>query len=395
MKSVVLICLVLGGAPEVEVTAIDGKTSVGSLVELNGERLTLQSAAGPVSLEVKQTAGFAARNPVAGSRGGIPVEVALADGSVLAAQDFRCEQASAHITLREGEVVSVTREHLAAVRLQPFAEGQAADWDRIRQTEATGDLLVVSQNGGTDFHRGVVGDVTDERVQFTMDGESFPVKRSKVLGLVFYHAAGAARPKTIAQITDASGSRWAVATLALNGQLSWTTPSGISQSRDLAQIARLDFARQGITYLGDLPPESTEWTPFFGPSAVPEGRVRLYSPRTDQNLDAQPLVLGGKQYSRGVAIHSRTLLVYRLPDRFQRFQATAGVDDSVRPRGNLRLVIQGDDRVLLDTAITGADAPVPIDLDIAGVRRISVLADFGEGMDVADHLVLGDARLVQ
>lgn len=396
MGSLILMCAFITGATEVEINTIDGRSLSGTLQEFDAHHLKLQTSDGPVSLEAKQLASFVPRDHAPAAPQPAPLIVTVADGSRLAAHDFLCDADNARITLPDGEMVSVAREHLADVRLQPLVESQAADWERIRSTDTTGDLLVVGQRGGLDYHRGVVAEVTGERVQFSLEGETLPVKRVKVFGIVFYQTAGSAAPKVLAHITDISGSRWAVQTVSLEaGELAWTTPSGVSLKRDLEKIVRLEFSQEGVAYLSDLQPESIEWTPYFGTSADPAGRERLYAPRVNQNLQSQPLSLGGQQYARGIAIHSRTLLVYRLPDRFQRFQATAGVDDFVRPRGNLRLVIRGDDRVLLDTTITGADAPIPVDLDISGARRVSILADFGDGLDVADHLVLADARFVR
>jgi hypothetical protein len=60
----------------------------------------------------------------------------------------------------------------------------------------------------------------------------------------------------------------------------------------------------------------------------------------------------------------------------------------------VRLVIEGDDRVLLDQALGANDAPIPIDLDIAGVARLRILVDYGDELDVADHLNLCEMRLM-
>ena len=75
---------------------------------------------------------------------------------------------------------------------------------------------------------------------------------------------------------------------------------------------------------------------------------QFYAPRFDRNFDGGPLQLGGTPYRKGLALHGRTELVYRLPDRFSRFRAVAGIDDAVRPGGKVRLVVRGDDKVLLD-----------------------------------------------
>jgi hypothetical protein len=88
-------------------------------------------------------------------------------------------------------------------------------------------------------------------------------------------------------------------------------------------------------------------------------------------------------------------LVYRLPAGFQRFKTLVGIDDAVRPRGHVRLVIRADDRVLEELTVTGVDKAIPLDLDISGAGRLAILVDFGDDLDVADHLDLCEARIVK
>jgi hypothetical protein len=75
--------------------------------------------------------------------------------------------------------------------------------------------------------------------------------------------------------------------------------------------------------------------------------------------------------------------------------ATAGIDDGVEGRGHVRLTIAADGRTLFDGPVAGGDPPLPLDLDLAGATRLSILVDYGEGFDVSDHLDLGNARLVR
>jgi hypothetical protein len=75
--------------------------------------------------------------------------------------------------------------------------------------------------------------------------------------------------------------------------------------------------------------------------------------------------------------------------------AVVGIDDRVRPGGNVRLVIRGDGRVLFDEAIRGTDEPRQLDVNLAQVKRLQILVDYGEDLDVGDHLNLCDARVVK
>ena len=134
---------------------------------------------------------------------------------------------------------------------------------------------------------------------------------------------------------------------------------------------KIDFSQGKIVYLSDLKAESVEWTPFIAAGKPLASWSEFFRPRNDQSLRSGPLEVGGKVYKKGLALHSRTTMVYRLPGQFQRFKAIAGIDDRFRPRGNVRLVIRGDDRVLVKLTVAGTDEqPQPIDLDLSGVRRL-------------------------
>jgi hypothetical protein len=62
-------------------------------------------------------------------------------------------------------------------------------------------------------------------------------------------------------------------------------------------------------------------------------------------------------------------------------------------RGHVRLIVRGDGRILFDAALSGRDPPQPLQINIEGVRRLTILVDYGEDLDVADHLDLANARI--
>ncbi len=110
--------------------------------------------------------------------------------------------------------------------------------------------------------------------------------------------------------------------------------------------------------MSDLVPESVVRVPFVGAERALTQAARLfYSPRFNRPSESQELSLLGKSYAKGLAIQSRTELVFRLPGKFRSFRALAGIDDAVRPDGNVKLQIFGDDRPLFDAQITGQRSP--------------------------------------
>ena len=70
---------------------------------------------------------------------------------------------------------------LAAVRFQPLDGALATQWDEIRDLKLANDVLVVLKTDGKslDYVEGVMGDVSDDKVEFKLDGEANRVDRAK------------------------------------------------------------------------------------------------------------------------------------------------------------------------------------------------------------------------
>jgi hypothetical protein len=393
MHHILLSLLLTAATPPFDVQTLDGQTLVGPLVEMTAERLTIDAAGGRKSLEMERLVSISSRQrpatapPVAG------LVVELTDGSIIQTQQYVAQAARARISLIGGQVLETSTGIVRTVQLQPPSPALAAEWARLLGVNADSDLLVVRKNDNLDYHKGVLHDVTEDAVRFELDGEVLPVKRSKVYGIAYRHGIPQNRPTTICRITDAAGSQWPVRSLSLAEKLQWTTPAGLDVAQVMDKIVQIDFSSGKIVYLSDLKPESVRWTPYFGPGKPPAAVEQFFAPRYDRGFDGGPLLLSGRQYHKGLALHSRTELMYRLPGPFSRFRAVAGIDDAVRPSGKARLIVRGNDNVLLDAVIAGSEAPREIDFSLAGVRRLTVVVDFADSLSTGNDLLLCNPRL--
>ena len=395
MWTLILTGMLLTTTPEVEVQTLAGRTVAGALVQVDEKQITVRTADGRRSLPVAELMSLAPTAPPRASGEDRDAWVELVDDSWIVGREYTVQGDRARLVRPGGDLEIPTRD-IRSVRFQAEDDAVATEWRRILDDDVDGDLLVARKADSLNYHRGVLGDVTDARVKFSLGGDVLPVKRSKVFGLIYYHPAGRELPATVCTLTDATGSRWSVHSLRLTGtDLQATTSSGLSVTLPLETIVRVDFSRGKIVYLADLDPDSVQWTPYFGTAEELPARATLHAPRRDRSVDGRPLQLGGKTYDKGLAVHSRTVLEYRLPDAFRRFIAVVGIDDHVRPSGSVQLAIHGDDRILFETTLAGTDPPQPIDLNLDGVRRLTILVDFGENLDLADHLDLCEARLVK
>jgi hypothetical protein len=381
--------------PQFEAHTLDGQTLTGPLAELSADRATLLTAGGRVSLGTDKLLEVSQKGEVRpGLRSAAPVVVELEDGSVIAANQYTVQGSQAKITLSGGETVEAPTSAVRTVQFQP-SPALEPEWSRLAEAKADSDLLIVRTEGTLDAHKGVLHDVTNDAVRFDLDGEILPVRRSKVYGLAYRHRVAAEMPAAICRITDAAGSQWSVRSLALADKLQWGTPAGLTVTQPLENVIQIDFSGGKLVYLSDLKPESAVWTPFFAAETPLPAVKRFYAPRFDRGFDSAGLRLAGVDYPKGLALHARTEIVYRLPTGFRRFVATVGIDDAARPGGKVRLVVRGDDKVLWEGEIAGDQSPKTVEAAVAGVRRLSVQVDFAGGLTAGDRLLLCNARIVK
>jgi hypothetical protein len=189
--------------------------------------------------------------------------------------------------------------------------------------------------------------------------------------------------------------------------LELTTATGEKLTWPLADVSLADFSAGKLMYLSDIEPASTRCSPFIALPPSASLASEYGQPRRDKSAFGGPpsLVMREgetavarsaiKTFPKGLALRSRTEITYRLPSGFQRFIAIAGIEPATTTAGNVRLSIFGDDRALLETEVTGDQPPRPIQLNIANVKRLKILVDFGQNLDTGDWLNLCDARIAK
>ncbi|HEY5312749.1 MAG TPA: NPCBM/NEW2 domain-containing protein [Pirellulales bacterium] len=384
-----LILAALAAPPEFTAQLSDGPQVTGTLVELSANRTVLETAAG--RRDLGQIIELRRQQPVTAKR--LPLHVDLWDGSSLAATSYRTEGKQALVTLADGSQFSFGQNLVASVRFHDQSADVARQWTEILRAGRTDDVLVVRKQDSLDALTGVIGDVGAEKVPFTLGDETIQVKLAKVEGLVYARPADAQPLQpAFCTLSDASGTRLAAHQVVIDDDRARvTSPSGLKLDMPLD---RLEQVRFNVQYLSDLAPERIVYTPLLGSSQATKADRAFFAPRLNRGLEPGSLRLGDRSYAKGLTMYSRSEVVFRLPGAFGRLVALAGIDDAVRPGGNVRLSIYGDNRLLVEEVLTGRDPPRKLDVDIRGVARLKIVADFN-GDEVADHLDLCEARILE
>jgi hypothetical protein len=395
LPTILLLAALPCATPAFDASTTDGRTLSGVPVELSAQRLVLSGGHGRTSVGTARLLTVVSQKDPRRPPQPFRVVVELIDGSTIVGEQYLAGDNQAQIGLAGQQRLKVPLGAVRSVQFEREAESLDGDWARLTGGKADSDLLVIHTQDALDSNRGVLHEVTESAVRFDVDGEMIAVKRARVYGFVYRHSAAAEPPPAVCAITDAAGSKWAAQKLSLSDKLQWTTCTGVDVSEPLEDIAEIDFSAGKVVYLSDLEPSSSAWAPFFaGEKPLPEA-ARFYAPRRDRGFESRTLLLGGKPYRKGMVLSCRTELTYRLPEASRRFDAVVGIDDAVRPDGRVRLVIRGDQRVLFDAAVSGTESPRDVQLDLAGIRRLTVVADFSGSLQAGSRLVLGNARVTK
>jgi hypothetical protein len=404
-----ILAVALAVAPgEAVFTTLDGQSVAGVVTAWDGKQITIIAAEGERQLSTESLLDASWSREATPSS--VDRSVELIDGSRLAYDSFTIDKRTATFRLPFAkQSVKIPTQRIRRIELLPPSEALGKALADIDQKQPAGDSLVIVKRDAAamDYLSGVVGDVTAEQADFEWDGEQVPVKISKIAAIVFYHAKPLDMPEALCSASLIDGSTVVVRQTALDGkQLKLRTSSGVDLRVSLEQLARIDFSTGKISYLSDLKPSSVRWIPRV---AIPKEASTIADygmPRNNVSFSGSPLSLmwdddplpsrrDVRTYPRGIAVRSRSELVYRIPEGMSRFLLTAGIDPATAAQGHVTLEIRGDDQVLWEGTIDGREPPVEIDVELGAARRLQLVVDYGENLDYGDRLHLIEARFTK
>jgi len=172
----------------------------------------------------------------------------------------------------------------------------------------------------------------------------------------------------------------------------------------IAQVVEIGFLGGKARYLSDLAPVRTKegFPPSF--STPP------FTYQMDASVLAGPLRMQGREYRKGIGVHSYSLLEFELPPGYKKLQATLGLDESARPTGSVVTGTEAfvifrvrlDGKLLLEQPQGWRDPPFALDVPIEGGKVLALEVDCGKADDAVsifnyslDRADWAEARLVK
>ncbi len=328
---------------------------------------------------------------------GVPggVEVRTVHGSRLYGTLVESKQKTLAISLAaKTEPVQLDAPSVLGVRFAREGAGsQALAPDRFAQECTQPDkrvndkLFVITENGIVPLD-GVVTRITPEKTFFTWDKRDRSIETAKLAAVVFASArANVEAPTGAATVRLVAGSAFKggkIVSLGAGGVV-FEIP-GASVTLPTAVIASIELASENVVYLSEMKPASVKEIPFFN---------HVWKHRRDETVGGNAITLDGIGYARGIGCHTKTVLSYQLDGEYSKFAAVVGIDDEARPRGSVQFIVEADGKQIYSQKLTGDNKSAPVLLDIAGVKKLTLTADFAEDASVGDHADWADARVMK
>jgi len=392
----------LGSLPclaDVHLTRIDGAEFTGELRAVH-PAVVLTTAEGDVRVEwadvLRLKFAVAEQHSTTAASGGM--RFVLADGSSFAGRlrGDRDERLAVEApvgllsfpatALRA--IVASSPTPAALERIEPLAAAwnlpNAATRSTTESAAESQDAVVLVREERVAVLRGRAQRVTGDLVQFRWNDRDIdlPWPRIQALFLTTERTAAECLVQTddgdryAGHVQGGTGDSLTIATAAL-GELTFAWE----------RLERIDCRGNRIVFLSDVEPERYDFEPFL------EQRWDFVRDRT---FSGRPIRLGGRTFDKGLCMHSRARLRYRIEPGFVQFAAAAGVLDEMGERGDVDLRVFGDDRLLWEaTGVHGGEAPRSVLIDLAGVTTLTLEADFGGDLDLSDQACWAFARLIR
>jgi hypothetical protein len=383
-----VLCAQKPASPEFTATLIDGEPFSGRLAKIdapwrislvNSERKTF-GGIDLVSVRRKEHGPLA---PVSGS------QVLLANGDRIRATAHHSTQEVLRVNSELLGDLEIPLERVQGLVINALAEPAVREklLTSIMSGQRKQDVIVLAN---ADELKGTFLGLDDGAIRLDGAQGEVEIKRTGVRAIALSsELISFPAPKDLyAKIFLADGSELAM----LDGRLDGANFRGRAAfnrevSVPLEQLIAIEFRNGRLTYLSDLEPSEFRHTPYLA--------VR-YKYERDRSVLGNVLTLRGQVFRKGLGMHSRSELSYKLNGQYRRFEAVVGIDDETDGQGSAVFRVLIDGRPAWESqSLTGQLAAQRIQLDVARTQKLTLVVDFGELGDVQDHADWAEARLIR
>lgn len=295
-------------------------------------------------------------------------------GVIWEGDTVRLETATGAVSLPVGRVQTIDWPRAE----RPAANDAEPVWRQSLPEELESDVVVVAKGDETQCVPCAILSIAADTVRVMLDGETIPVKRDRVLGLEWLRepaTAGGIIVEVAGGILPASRVEWSPTGLVIDDVV--RLPA--------AALRSIDYAAARTTRLAGLTPERLDVEPFFGSLAEIDELATAFRPRVMPGDDGS--------LRQDLLMRARTVAVWRVPPGSRSFTTTISRGAAVGP-GPLVTIAVDEQEVfrgsIEDETTPGGAGSGPIEVPLAGARRLSITVDYGQAGPVGNAVILQD-----
>ncbi|NLW49384.1 MAG: hypothetical protein GXY85_00890 [Candidatus Brocadiaceae bacterium] len=303
-----------------------------------------------------------------------PLTVWTAGGHRLAVRRVRTEPApGGALTLlgygwrAEGMPLGSLRGLATRAALQAPAEDRRAFEAAMADPPTGHDLLRAERGPHGQVLACTVEALGEDGVELTIGGGRRRSLGWDAVGWIVLGPVGDRAPAPVHRVLLADGTAVPLDAFELRGGRLSGLGAGARWTIEAARLARVRVASERHRCLSDLQPARVATTPLLDV---------VWPPRFDASVAGPPLRMGGEAFSTGIGMHVRTEMEFAPDGDYTHLCALVGVDDAAGASGAVVFRVEADGRaVFRSDALHGGDAPIAVTADIAGARRVTLIAE--------------------
>jgi hypothetical protein len=395
IRYLLLVPLLAVPAYAADVQTLSGKKLSGDLVGLDKQTLVLKSADGEIRHPIADVL-LIGLNSADQPPTGVFHDLELTDGSILHCTKLEFKAKLLDVTIAPETALSVPYTKIATLCKDAHDPKNKVEFQQFAAKRGKYDMVAIRSEGRLNALEGTLGDGVPpgDGIEFTIAGteQKATPRLAKIAGLVFITKPEVSAPPAICKIVDVARNALVAANVVWNeNEITITTVSGLKISySSAARLARLDFSQGKLVYLSDLDPARAE-TNLSTEDNGNYGQFVRY--RRDRNLENGPLRIDGAAYSKGLALHAGTTLVFELGGEYATLRTVLGVDESVQTESRVEIIIEGNGRELYRGTIGRRDGAKPLTLDVKGMQQLRIDVRSTGLLDLGGEVSLADAKV--
>jgi hypothetical protein len=370
--------------PQDLIEQFDGKIIRGTLTQIGPEG-QLQGTGIPANVQLNDVAKL--RLSGRETSPPAPVLVQLVNGSQIRGERVRLEDE----TLELRTIFGPQQIPLKLLRGVVWKSTPGVE-QLLRQPETVSDSAVVQTEEGERTIQGMIEGISGDQLSIQFQNQSRKIALNRLNAIVMADLGWELSADRIAVVNLIDGSIGSGKLLEVaEGTLQLEIDSEVRWSIPWNQVSEISFRSDRLVFLSDLDPVSVQQQTIF---------VLQRPWQRDRSISGNRLVLRNPQqelveFNRGLGTQAFTRLDFANSNDYRRFLATVGIAAETNGKGDCLMVVQGDGRELWSQRLRGSDPPREIDVDITGMRTVSLIVYPGEEYDLADHANWCDARFIK